>query len=169
MSAKMETEIAITFKRVTCGEHGCGEVFAVPDYVLERWKRTHETWSCPSGHRRAFLGKTNEERRIEDLQRVNRDILAQAEEAWKQAEQLRADLELEANARKAVQGKLSRKKAEVTRIKNRIAGGVCPCCKRTFVSLGRHMKTQHPEYAAPRIRSNLKAKLRPPTGETTSE
>lgn len=37
-------------------------------------------------------------------------------------------------------------KAAKTRIKNRIARGVCPCCKRTFQNLAAHMQTQHPGF-----------------------
>jgi len=32
------------------------------------------------------------------------------------------------------------------RLKKRIACGVCPCCKRTFTNLARHISGQHPEY-----------------------
>lgn len=39
-----------------------------------------------------------------------------------------------------------RVKGEVTKLKKRIANGVCPCCKRSFCNLAAHMKTQHPEY-----------------------
>lgn len=29
----------------------------------------------------------------------------------------------------------------------RIAAGVCPCCRRSFTDLARHMSSQHPDYA----------------------
>ena len=29
----------------------------------------------------------------------------------------------------------------------RVEHGVCPCCKRSFSALARHMATKHPEYA----------------------
>ncbi len=35
---------------------------------------------------------------------------------------------------------------ELTSLKNRIANGVCPCCNRTFVNLGRHIGTKHPQF-----------------------
>lgn len=37
-------------------------------------------------------------------------------------------------------------KAAKTRIKNRVANGVCPCCNRHFKNLHAHMKNQHPDY-----------------------
>jgi hypothetical protein len=43
--------------------------------------------------------------------------------------------------------KLNTEKSAKARIKNRVGNGVCPCCNRTFVELGRHMKTKHPDYA----------------------
>jgi len=43
--------------------------------------------------------------------------------------------------------RLSAQKGVTTRIKNRVANGVCPCCKRSFTDLRRHMETKHPKYA----------------------
>ena len=37
-------------------------------------------------------------------------------------------------------------KGHVTRLKKRVAAGVCPCCNRTFKDLARHMKSKHPDY-----------------------
>jgi hypothetical protein len=34
----------------------------------------------------------------------------------------------------------------MTRIKKRVAAGVCPCCNRSFKDLARHMAGQHPDY-----------------------
>jgi hypothetical protein len=34
----------------------------------------------------------------------------------------------------------------VTKLKQRVANGVCPCCHRSFVNLHRHMAGQHPDY-----------------------
>jgi hypothetical protein len=38
-------------------------------------------------------------------------------------------------------------KGKVTQLKRRVGNGVCPCCKRTFSQLARHMACKHPEYA----------------------
>lgn len=38
-------------------------------------------------------------------------------------------------------------KGQLTKTRKRVAGGVCPCCNRSFVNLGRHMAGQHPDYA----------------------
>lgn len=36
--------------------------------------------------------------------------------------------------------------AEAERLATRANHGVCPCCKRTFSQLARHMKTKHPDF-----------------------
>lgn len=43
--------------------------------------------------------------------------------------------------------RLAATKGVVTRIKNRVGKGVCPCCKRTFPNLGAHMSEKHPDWA----------------------
>ena len=55
--------------------------------------------------------------------------------AWEQREKGRIGAELRAT------------KGVVTKIRRRVANGVCPCCKRHFVNLKRHMSGQHPEFA----------------------
>lgn len=40
----------------------------------------------------------------------------------------------------------SQAKAALTRLSNRIAFGVCPCCHRHFTNLQRHMASQHPDF-----------------------
>lgn len=37
---------------------------------------------------------------------------------------------------------------QVTKIKNRVGHGVCPCCNRTFENVARHMMTKHPTFTA---------------------
>lgn len=38
------------------------------------------------------------------------------------------------------------RKGLLTRMKNRVGNGVCPCCNRHFKNLQGHMKTKHPEF-----------------------
>jgi len=38
-------------------------------------------------------------------------------------------------------------RGHLTRLKKRVAKGVCPCCNRTFRDLARHMESKHPNYA----------------------
>lgn len=52
---------------INCGKEGCGAVVWMTSADLARRERTHETWYCPNGHPRAFLGKTAQEKKIERL------------------------------------------------------------------------------------------------------
>lgn len=46
---------------------------------------------------------------------------------------------------------LAATRGTVTRIKNRISKGVCPCCNRTFQDLMQHMLVKHPNYKKEKI------------------
>lgn len=68
-------------------------------------------------------------------------------------EKLRAQLAREegkvATARMEAKHAEDRRRAEKaakTRLKNRIAKGICPCCKRHFANVHRHITSQHPEF-----------------------
>lgn len=63
---------------VACAHETCGHVISFKTEVEQRLRRTHETWACPAGHRQHFSGRTDQERRISDLEadlrRADRDI-----------------------------------------------------------------------------------------------
>lgn len=113
----------------------CGVPIAMPSQMYDERLRDHRYFYCPNGHRQYFSGKSEEQRLRERL-------------AWSESarERLRMERDAEARSRAAVKGHL-------TRIKKRIAAGVCPCCNRTFSDVARHMAGQHPDYVA-----DLKAK-----------
>lgn len=83
---------------------------------------------CPLGHQHRPVGVT-------EAERLNRR-LQQTQAAHDQTKARLRDAE---NRRRA-------EKAAKTRLKNRIANGVCPCCHRPFVNLRRHMDKKHPDY-----------------------
>lgn len=37
---------------------------------------------------------------------------------------------------------------QVTKLKNRVGHGVCPCCNRSFGNLARHIESEHPTFIA---------------------
>lgn len=100
---------------------------------------------CSYGHGQVFREGPTEA----DLLRRERDRLKQkiaekedeARMAWKTAE--RAGEERQAAERRA-----SAARGQVTRLKNRAAAGLCPCCNRSFVNLQRHMAMQHKDFRA---------------------
>jgi hypothetical protein len=91
---------------------------------------------CPYGHEQHYPAGETEETKL----RRERDRLAQriAERDDKIAE-LRE--ERDAAKRQGAAG-------QVTKIKNRVGYGVCPCCNRTFENVARHMASQHPTFTA---------------------
>ena len=84
---------------------------------------------CPLGHTYFPAGESKKSRLERQL------VREQASH-----DQTRAALQSAKHATRA-------EKAAKTRLKKRIAHGVCPCCHRTFVNMKRHMESQHPDFA----------------------
>lgn len=106
----------------------CGITFAVPvDWHRDK-RRDHKTIYCPRGHRFHYPGES-------DLARARRE-LASARDMLDTSRDQAAHLERRRRGERAAK----------TRLKNRIANGVCPCCNRSFIDLKRHMDSQHPEF-----------------------
>lgn len=116
----------------------CGVPFGITRDYEQRRREDHGSFFCPAGHSNVFKGKTDAERLREQLQRKEQDLAAEVErrrraEAAVQAEQFKTRAE----------------RAAKTKLKNRVGHGVCPCCKRSFENLRRHMASKHPEFTAP--------------------
>jgi hypothetical protein len=113
----------------------CGVVFAMAEEFYDQCQRakSRKSFYCPNGHHQHYVGKSDAQKlaEAEERLRVERDNTA----FWRGQEAQR-------------QRQLSAARGQVTRIKNRIAGGACPCCNRTFVNLARHMETQHPDFTS---------------------
>lgn len=95
---------------------------------------------CPYGHSQHYP-KSPRENETDALRR-ERDRLAQRV-AEKDDEITRQRERAEATERR-----LYAARGQVTKIKNRVSHGVCPCCTRSFDNLHRHMKSKHPEYSS---------------------
>lgn len=101
-------------------------------------RRSGAGWHCLWGHPQIFKpGKTDAEIAREERDEAIRQRDLERQRAARRAEERDAALRREAAA-----------KGQVTKLKNRAAAGVCPCCNRTFVQLARHMKTKHPTFKA---------------------
>jgi hypothetical protein len=107
----------------------CGIFFGLPDFLDKQLKTKGTSFYCPNGH---ILSYTDPE-----LKKVKRQL--ELYKQWYAAEQ--EDHEATRRSLRATKGVL-------TRTKNRIAAGVCPCCRRHFENLERHIVTKHPDYAA---------------------
>lgn len=102
----------------------CGTPFAIDAYLYGKLFENHNDFYCPNGHSQHFTGKTEAEKLREEL--------ARKEQAF--SRELNQRLEAE---------------RQLNRLKKRVGNGTCPCCKRSFSNLHRHMKTKHPEFKNP--------------------
>lgn len=111
----------------------------MPEHMYNTRRNNHQTFYCPNGHPGAFKGKTEIEKKLEEAEKQLANQKARLE--WAEADSKRAK-----EARDQAQRQASAARGQVTKIKNRVGNGVCPCCNRTFQNLLRHMHTQHPEF-----------------------
>ena len=119
---------------ITCFK--CGIHFKVPDIFYSVKYSDHTNFWCPNGHQQHYLeGKSEETIQRERADSLNRSL------QWEISnhDQTRAD-------RDSIERQRRAEKGAKTRLKNRAAAGVCPCCNRTFKQLAAHMKTKHPAW-----------------------
>lgn len=115
----------------------CGMQFAITRQFQNRVKRTHENFYCPAGHGQHYPAKSKEEKLKDQVANLERRV----EQERKRKEWAEQDAQLAKNRERA-------QKAAKTRLKNDIARGKCPCCKKTFKHLAKHMAAKHPEFDA---------------------
>ena len=110
----------------------CGIHLAVPEdlYDIARKKKGKAIY-CPIGHSFIFSNTVEEE-----LEQARKEI----RQAWRSVDATRDLLRHEERSHAATKG-------HATRLKKRVAAGICPCCKRTFKDLARHMEGQHPDFS----------------------
>lgn len=117
------TDILVDVECWKCGIH-----FGIPDNFQAKRRGDHVGFYCPNGHPCYYTGKSELERLREQL-----EMEQKSKSYWIQ--------EADARARQ-----LSAHKGIATKLKRRIAHGVCPCCKRTFQQLSAHIENKHPDY-----------------------
>lgn len=117
---------------ITC--YKCKVPFQIAEGHYTRLKASEETFYCPNGHPQHFCESEA------TLLRRERDRLkqqlAQRDDALTHRREQQAQTER----------KLAATKGVVTRLRNRVGAGVCPCCTRSFENLARHMQTRHPDF-----------------------
>ena len=113
----------------------CGITFGFPKSYDARLRETHANFFCPNGHSMCYTGKTEAEKLRDELKREQdrRTRLESSVEFWKGREQTK---ERQLRAHKGV----------VTKLRKRVANGVCPCCHAKFKNLRDHMREQHPDW-----------------------
>ena len=105
----------------------CGVVFAMPQTMYNDRKNKGGSFYCPNGHPMHFT-----EPEVTKL--------------LKKLESTQRDRDLQHQRLLEAEKSLSAQKGINTKLKKRIANGVCPCCHRQFTNLHRHMTTKHPDY-----------------------
>jgi hypothetical protein len=112
---------------ITCCR--CSVPFGLPQYVERTRRQDAQSFYCPMGHEQHFpLGKSETE-----LLREKVHDLAAARDR-------------EAQHRAAAEADNLRLRKSHARLARRSRAGVCPCCRRSFIGMARHMKSKHPEY-----------------------
>ncbi len=122
----------------TCCHADCGLVFGMPvDFDTAR-RRDHKTWYCPRGHGQSYTGKSDLEKERERAERAERN-----------AEYLRTSRQAAWDQAGAAERSARAYRGHLTRLRNRIAAGVCPVqsCRRNFTNVKAHIASQHPEWA----------------------
>lgn len=127
------TTLLLTLDKIRC--YKCGVVFGIESGHNAQLRRTHDDFYCPNGHKQHWVDETEEDRLKRETQRLARRMEIQE-----------ALLERERRDRLSAERSAAAQKGVVTKIKNRVGKGVCPCCNRSFGDLHHHMKTQHPNW-----------------------
>lgn len=115
-------KIEVQFETMTCVN--CGLEFATKASFFQERRRDARAFYCPNGHPQGWW--TSEADKLRK----------QLEQANRERDAARANQKMAENRERAA-------KAAHTRL---VKTGCCPCCRRNFTNLRRHMKTQHPDY-----------------------
>jgi hypothetical protein len=112
----------------------CSIEHAIPAELDRQARETGHQIFCPLGH--SWVIRENEavveRRKRQRLEQENARLTEEAAEAQREKD-------------KAERARM-RAVADLKRHKIRAAAGTCPCCKRTFSDMARHMKTKHPDF-----------------------
>jgi len=126
LTAGQRTTISVDLCTIKCCN--CYGIFAVTDHAYNHYKQTGHFFNCPycdqsQHYTKSEISKLQD--RINTLENTRKYYIEQ--------------LGKETRSKIAIKG-------HHTRLKKRIAAGVCPCCNRSFQNLQSHMKNQHPQY-----------------------
>lgn len=113
---------AISLESITCCK--CFAVFALNCRFVREAKESSVGFYCP--HCQTWQGWWDSE--VERLRK-------QLSETEMKLRQSKCEILDQQNLREKAERKLKR-----------IGKGVCPCCNRSFIALGRHIKTKHPDF-----------------------
>jgi hypothetical protein len=107
----------------------CGIIFGMPNDVMRNHRQKGTDFWCPNGHQQHYTES--------EVQRLQKQLDAQ-----------KRDTEWQRGRANTAEKSLIAQKGITTKLRKRIANGVCPCCQRSFTNVAQHMKRKHPDYAA---------------------
>ena len=115
----------------------CGFTTWMATEFLRQCKTDKKSFHCTScGQCQGWFGDNEADKLRKQLVQARAETERERKrKEW--AEQETRNIELRRRAQQGV----------VTRIKNRVGNGVCPCCTRSFANLRSHMATKHPTYS----------------------
>ena len=119
-------EVSTHLSAVTCCE--CGILFGIPARTETLRREDHAAFYCPAGHAQSYHNQTEAEKLRDRLARAERDA------EWREKEITR-----ERRKRKKAERELEKTTVSV-------GHGNCPCCRRHFTNLKRHIASKHPAY-----------------------
>lgn len=134
MSQTLTYQYTGTLEITECAN--CHMEFGISPAFIKQRRNDHQSFYCPNGHSLSFSGKSEAQKLAEELAREKKY------RGWSESALTAARDQLGATERSLVGHKAAK-----TRLKNRIAAGVCPCCNRTFQNVAAHMSGQHPDFA----------------------
>lgn len=132
MSTFTETR-AVKFYAMSCCQ--CSVRFAVLDEYDDERRKDGAFFHCPNGHSQSYADT--------EAKRLRKELDREQQRHNRALDRLRD----ERDRREQTERKLSATRGVVTRTKNRVGKGVCPCCNRSFANLRKHMHSKHPQYA----------------------
>lgn len=120
---------------------GCGVIYGMPEILQQQRKRDGGTFYCPNGHPWVYSER--------EVDRLKRQLESQARTIAQKQQAIDQEQAATREAREAcqkVERRLTAQKGVVTRLKNKVAAGRCPCCDKLFTDLESHMKETHPDF-----------------------
>lgn len=128
---------------ITCGQ--CEQPIYLSKEQEETLRRSSATFYCLWGHSLHFpQGDSREDKLRRERDRLKQD-----------AARLEQQITTLRESRDAAERRTAAMKGQVTRLKNRAANGVCPCCNRTFANLQRHMASKHAGFVAEEVQAEV--------------
>jgi hypothetical protein len=116
--------------RVACCK--CSVEFGLMSDHNKRLLDTHASFYCPNGHGQHYTGPSEADKLKKTL------ALREQELKW-----ARDGRDFAQKQERKSRTLATRRYNEKRKLEERIKNGVCPCCKRSFQNLRRHMETNH--------------------------